>query len=167
MKEEFEITNYLLASHGQRFINYIIDSIIQYIIIFILGISLGLIALALGENAIVDWMNDMSTVMDYLIGVTISIIYFFFMETYTSRTIAKYITKTMVVMHDGTKPDSGQILKRTLCRMIPFNALSFLGSPCNGWHDTISHTYVVKKDLFNEKVKMFYEFEEIGKEIVD
>ena len=70
-------------------------------------------------------------------------------------------------MHDGTKPDSGQILKRTLCRLIPFNVLSFLGSPCNGWHDTISDTYVVKKDLFNEKVKMFYDFEEIGKERID
>lgn len=167
MKEEFEITNYLLASHGQRIANLIIDLIVHYIIIFMIGIALGLIALWLGDPSIVDWMSNSSFITEYLLGALISVIYYFFMKTFTSRTIGKYITKTMVVMEDGTKPDSSQIFKRTLCRLIPFNALSFLGSPCNGWHDNISDTYVVKKDAFNEKVKMFYAFEEIGKETAD
>ena len=65
-------------------------------------------------------------------------------------------------MEDGTKPDAQTIIKRTLCRLIPFDGLSFFGTPSRGWHDSMSDTYVVKKDLFDEKVCLFYSLDEIG-----
>ena len=71
MKEEFEITNYLLATHGQRLANYLIDFVVQYIIIFILATALALIALAFENNAIVDLIDNSSTITDYLIGAVI------------------------------------------------------------------------------------------------
>ena len=36
MEKQFEITNDMLATAGQRFVNYIIDGIVVYLILFIL-----------------------------------------------------------------------------------------------------------------------------------
>ena len=41
-------------------------------------------------------------------------------------------------------------------RLIPFEILSFLGMPARGWHDSISKTFVVNKNLLDEKKKQFY-----------
>jgi uncharacterized RDD family membrane protein YckC len=57
-------------------------------------------------------------------------------------------------MKDGSKPNVYTIIKRTLCRFIPFEIFTFLGSK-RGWHDVFSNTYVVKKHLFNDKKKLF------------
>ena len=84
------------------------------------------------------------------------------MESIFSKSIGKFITRTMVVFEDGSKPDSGTILRRTLCRIIPFDNLSFLGTPSRGWHDSITNTYVVRKDDFERSKELFYAFEEIG-----
>jgi len=37
------------------------------------------------------------------------------------------------------------IAQRTLCRLIPFDALSFLFNDSVGWHDTLSKTRIVNK----------------------
>lgn len=48
------------------------------------------------------------------------------------KTIGKYITKTIVVMEDGSKPKASDIVLRSLCRLIPFDAFSFLGTEGKG-----------------------------------
>ena len=70
-------------------------------------------------------------------------LYFFAMESLTSRTIGKYLTGTKVVAANGGKPTLGQIAGRSLCRLIPLEPLSFLGKDTRGWHDVWSHTYVI------------------------
>ena len=55
------------------------------------------------------------------------------------------ITKTRVVTEDGQKPTAMNILGRTACRFIPFDAFSFLGSKAVGWHDSISKTHVINE----------------------
>lgn len=50
----------------------------------------------------------------------------------------------MVVREDGGKPSLGQVLGRTACRLIPFEAFSFLGSSGVGMHDSIPDTRVVR-----------------------
>ncbi|MEC8885384.1 MAG: RDD family protein, partial [Bacteroidota bacterium] len=64
-------------------------------------------------------------------------------EYFFQKTVGKYITKTIVVTKDGKKPDAGTIALRTLCRLIPFDRLSFLITK-NGFHDRFSNTQVVK-----------------------
>jgi len=160
----FRVTNDMLASQGQRFGNYLIDLGIQYVLIFILALLLGIFANLTGNFELGIWLENISTVESYLIGVVILIIYYSLMEIYFSRSIAKYITKTIVVTRDGSKPDASTIIKRTFCRLIPFNHFSFLGNDGRGWHDSISETYVVKKDFFDQKKDLFYSFDEIGKE---
>lgn len=160
--KEFKITEDVLAGKGQRFLNYIIDSIIVYSIIFVLTLIIGGVTLWLEYPAFIEWTENITNVQSYLIYFAIMIPYFTLCEFYFSRSMAKFITKTMVVMEDGSRPELGTLFKRTLCRVIPFDGLSFLGSG-RGWHDKISDTYVVQKDNFNESKAMFESFDEIGK----
>ncbi|MNT53298.1 RDD family protein [compost metagenome] len=152
-----------MATQGQRFLNYVIDLIVQYVIIFVLGFIFSVLSLLTGYTGIMDWIGSMGDLEGYLVFFFVVILYYTLFESLCSRTIGKYITKTIVVNEDGSKPDSQIILKRTLCRLIPFDGLSFLGSG-RGWHDSISDTYVVDKGLLDEKMQLLSAFEEIGKD---
>lgn len=89
------------------------------------------------------WLGNMSDFEGQILFVAICIFYYSFSEGIFGRSLGKFITGTIVVDENGQKPSFGTIFKRTLCRLIPFDALSFLGS--RGWHDSISDTYVVNK----------------------
>ncbi|MEP7184358.1 MAG: RDD family protein [Rhodanobacter sp.] len=67
--------------------------------------------------------------------------YYFFFEGIWARTPGKLVLGTRVVSQHGDKPAFGQVVGRTLCRFIPFDALSFFGE--EGWHDSIPKTQVV------------------------
>jgi uncharacterized RDD family membrane protein YckC len=56
--------------------------------------------------------------------------------------VGKLITGSKVVRHDGTAIDWKDAVVRTLCRFIPFEAFSALGT--YPWHDQLSKTKVVK-----------------------
>ena len=161
-QEEFEITDDLMASRGQRFLNYIIDVVIIYILIFGVSFITALIATYLEATSFLEWLQNINGLEEYLIYFIIMIPYFTLMESIFSKSVGKFITKTMVVLEDGSKPESGTILRRTLCRIIPFDGLSFLGTPSRGWHDSITDTYVVRKDDFERSKELFYAFDEIG-----
>lgn len=124
---------YEYASTGKRFANYIIDRIVLLILIFICGV---LYAIAFPES------GEMSTLTSYLIGYSVLILYYTILESTTGKTVGKMITGTKVLNDDNTKPSTGTILKRSFCRIIPFEAFSFLGGN-NGWHDTLTYTQVV------------------------
>ncbi len=72
----------------------------------------------------------------------IILFYYSFFESIFSRTPGKFITNTRVVMLNGYLPNLNTILLRTLCRMIPFEALSLLLSEV-AWHDKFTSTRVV------------------------
>ncbi|GGE98996.1 RDD family protein [Flavobacterium limi] len=150
----------LLASTGSRFLNYILDIVAIIALIFALSFVTAVVASFLDFNELLYWMGNLSDWEGQLIFGVTSIFYYSFTESIFGRSLGKLITGTIVVDENGEKPSFGVILKRTLCRLIPFDGFSFLGS--RGWHDSISHTYVVnKKDLENE-VKLFHEFNLIG-----
>ncbi len=160
--EEFSVTDDLLASNKQRLANYAIDYVLQILLGGLFGTLIGLTAY-FGENILLEAIRDMTKIQEFIFGCVMALIYYNLTEIFLSRTVGKFITKTIVVMEDGSKPDYKTILLRTICRLIPFNALSFLGTPCRGWHDSLSKTYVVQKELFEEKRESFYSLNEIGK----
>ncbi|OXG09556.1 RDD family protein [Flavobacterium araucananum] len=84
------------------------------------------------------------------------------MEWFFGRSFGKLMTGTIVVDKNGIKPGFDVIFIRTLCRLIPFDPLSFLGKSGRLWHDSLSNTYVVNKKVLDENVKMFHEFNLIG-----
>jgi len=131
------------AKHGKRLANYIIDLFFYLIFSIIFGFFLGIFA-ALFAPSLLGLFAEDNLLVNYLLNFFAGVIYYTGLETTTGRSIAKYITRTKVVNERGEKPDFKTIFIRSLCRHIPFNALSFLGSDCYGWHDSISKTRVVE-----------------------
>lgn len=134
-----------IATQGQRFANYIIDYIFLIGLGALIGAALGLI---LGHFAPehLGILDEDNRLLDYVYGFVIGIIYYSFFEGFTGRSIGKFFTKTKVVTEEGGQPDFGTIFVRSMCRSIPFDALSFLGSEASGWHDKFSKTRVVTID---------------------
>ncbi|RKD92401.1 RDD family protein [Mangrovibacterium diazotrophicum] len=130
------------ASKNRRFVNYLIDSVCTVVFMFVFAIALGIFLGVVYPDALALFDYE-SRLFDYLLIFVAAVIYFTIFEANTGRTIGKYITGTKVVMEDGSEPRFKDIFIRSLCRHIPFDALSYLGSESNGWHDRYSNTKVV------------------------
>jgi hypothetical protein len=79
--------------------------------------------------------------------------YYLILEGAFRTTIGKIITNTKVVGVDGTRVE--EVFTRTICRIIPFESLSFLFIK-NGWHDSISKTTVIDKGLRKKLISKLY-----------
>jgi uncharacterized RDD family membrane protein YckC len=64
----------------------------------------------------------------------------------TQQTIGKIVTRTKVFTVEGYKPSSVQIFIRTITRLIPIDAISFLFN--YNLHDKVSKTIVTKISKF-------------------
>jgi uncharacterized RDD family membrane protein YckC len=115
-----------------RFIHFIVDTIVWLIIAAILTFPL---------NA----KDDLQMLFGYLLLFISFMGYYTFMETKYQNTIGKFMTKTKVVNKNGSKPEVGDIVRRTFYRLIPFDRISFLFSP-NGFHDRLSDTTIIKDE---------------------
>ncbi len=150
----------LLASVGTRFLNYILDVI--FVILLFMGICIfsGVLIGLFGLAGLSVWMDGLG---DWGWNFVIMLIYFFYFlitEGLFGRSLAKFITGTIVVNEYGERTDFMTILRRTLCRFIPFEIFSCFGT--RGWHDSLSDTYVVNKKALTEEIKSFHEFNLIG-----
>lgn len=164
-EKKITITDEMLATKGQRFTNFLIDLVIHNIINLI-PLIIGLVLYYFFGNADVSvWLDEINQVVDFLITYLIIVVYFLIMESLTGRSIGKYITNTKVLMEDGSEADPYAIFIRSLSRLIPFEALSFLGAVPKGWHDTISKTVVVDINKYNQENEMANSINEIGQEL--
>lgn len=123
------------VSPTTRFIHLVVDSIASIIVVVILGFIFSFL--------IVPTNRILEVVYGYFMFELGHFVYYVFMETKYQKTIGKFITKTKVVNKDGTKPEAGDILRRTLCRLIPLDRISFLFVSV-GIHDKFSDTIVIK-----------------------
>jgi uncharacterized RDD family membrane protein YckC len=127
----------------RRLLNLFLD----YAGYIVFSLLIGIVAGAIGGEAAANALNS---IPGFILGFIIILIYYVLFEATTGRTPGKYLTGTKVVTLDGKKPSFGQIIIRTLCRFIPFEPFSCLGTYPRGWHDRISKTMVVRvKDLQN------------------
>lgn len=152
--KKFTVTDDLLASRGQRFLNLILDLASEYVIWICVGATISIFADVANSSFLKTWIGTMEILEKGLSFAVIAGLYYYLTELYFSRSLAKFLTKTYVIMKDGSKPNYKSILKRTLCRFIPFEAFSFLGGEAGGWHDSMSETYVVKKHEFEKQKKI-------------
>ncbi|UOQ72017.1 RDD family protein [Hymenobacter cellulosilyticus] len=126
------------ATSGQRFANNLIDLVTFYL-------SFSIVSFFLLSFRLAGFIFKMGNAGFCAFTLLLLAVYYFSLELTTGRTMGKLITRTRVVMEDGSKPKPNDILKRTLCRMIPLEAFTFLGtSP--GLHDRLSKTRVVQLD---------------------
>lgn len=160
---KYTVTPDVLASKGLRFANFFIDYIVQIAIGVAIGFVIGIVSELTESYALYDVVVESEgRLSDYIYGALILMIYYLTIETLTARSLGKYITKTKVVLYDGSKPTFNEILVRTLCRIIPFEQFSFLGEEGKGWHDSISKTYVVDIAKLEAKIATFEGLNELG-----
>ena len=152
--KEFMITEDILASKGQRFLNCIIDLFIVYLLTMGIGAAINILGELTGNFKLSEWIISLTLIENIIFGLVVLFFYYAIMEMYLSRTFGKYFTKTLVVKHNGNKPNMKSVIIRTLVRMIAFEAFTFLNDNGRGWHDTLSITYVVKKHEFAAKMKL-------------
>jgi uncharacterized RDD family membrane protein YckC len=163
MRKYLKIVDNHRASKGTRLGNSFLDGIfvqIAYsIITFIFGLAYALIT---GKAIYADSIENDNKINFYstLVYLLFNVGYFILMEYYLGKTLGKYITGTSVISIDGNKPTIGQIVGRTFSRLVPFEALSFLGE--NGWHDSWSDTRVINTKNYETERQAKSEIESIG-----
>jgi uncharacterized RDD family membrane protein YckC len=155
-KKSFTVTEELLASHMQRFLNWLIDMLMQVILLFIILVFVIAIAESNSNKAVQNYLMNMNTIGQYTLTSCLVLLYYNVFEVFFARTIGKFITQTIVVDENGNTPDHQTILVRSICRLIPLYGISLLGMTPRGWHDSISKTYVVTKKTLDQKKQLFY-----------
>ncbi|MFT3793612.1 RDD family protein [Flavobacterium sp.] len=157
MESKFtDVTDNMLAPHGLRIANLVIDYLAITGVSFVFGLVVGIMGMRLDGSIEPSFLDEMNKLQEYLLGIVIAMGYYAGFELLTGgRTLGKLITGTIAVTENGELPSYRTLLIRNLCRCIPFDALSFLGSPCRGWHDSISKTCVVRKKVLDEHKMAF------------
>ncbi len=140
------VLNSAYSSKSKRFLNYFIDSFICNSLSIALAIS-NVLPLNISWNEDFNWKY-------YLIFYFVILFYYITSESVIKgKTLAKFLTKTTAMRADGVEFAFRDALVRSLCRLIPFDALSFLGELGAGWHDSIAKTVVVDDKLYEESLK--------------
>ena len=126
-----------IAGRGRRFGTMLVDMVLYYLACMIVGV---VVVLAFGESAIEGGRS-------YLFSIPVFFGYYGGFEGLFGRTPGKFVFGTRVVSNSGGAPSFGQAFGRTLSRMIPFEAFSFLFATDGeivGWHDSIANTKVIR-----------------------
>lgn len=124
------------ATAGLRFANRAIDG---FMIFFIMLKSFIALRFWLDKS----WLPD-STAGALLFEIPMILFYYLVLEGIFNISAGKCATSTCILNENGERPTFTQVLGRTFCRLIPFEAFSFLGAGARGWHDSLSNTYVVE-----------------------
>jgi hypothetical protein len=157
--ENKNYTNYIYkkTSLGLRFINYLFDTFLVFIILSNY--------FNYAFHSIKPFGDSIPTkVLFYelfgedfmLFGIFFiySILYYFITEFLFDKTPAKFLTDSIVLNSDCNKINASETFIRTICRKIPLEVFSFFGK--NGLHDSLSKTNVFK--VKNEGLKKRFSF---------
>lgn len=105
---------------------------------FILGVVTAII-----DPSIINILNDGIT--ERIVGMIFYGVNMSFIEAMLNgKSIGKFITKTRAVNTDGSDSIFEETTTINLIRIIPFDALSALGTPSIPWHDKWSDTIVIE-----------------------
>jgi uncharacterized RDD family membrane protein YckC len=146
-----ELDSYLYhqpASLGQRFLNFLIDNLLMryglsYITGSVVGLFLGTFFSDYAQKIIYDRTSFDFFLLIYLVGIVNYIVYYTFCEkVFKGYTLGKLITGTKALREDGTALTFRDALLRSICRLVPFEALSALGQ--RPWHDSWTKTIVTR-----------------------
>ena len=123
------------ATWQKRLVNYIIDTVCIIVIFIIL---LRIIPYAV-KGLPFDFELDVNIVL-----LVIYVLYYLILEGLTGRTVGKVLTKTRTVNFQEKRPSIGQVLIRTLMRLLFIEVFSFFSKIPDGWHDRVSNTKVIE-----------------------
>lgn len=124
-----------LAPGHLRLVNHIIDILVSYI--------LSMFVFLICSLFLPEIEGPLVTIVVILLVFGTFMSYYVIMEVAWQKTLGKFATKTKVVLNNGERPKEKDIVIRTLCRLIPFDRISFLFMK-QGFHDVLSKTKVIK-----------------------
>jgi len=145
---EDEKITFKIASQGERATNFIIDLIFRSLLLF----TVGFFGIFLYPDP-QFWLliEEGNLLIEIVIGTISTLLYYTVFEAVTNgKSLGKYITKTRAVKEDASPIGFSGAVLRSLCRIIPFEAFSYLGNDAIGWHDEFSGTLVIKDARWKE-----------------
>jgi len=142
--DNFQSVALTQAGSGKRLANYIVDLISFYVFMYFFSYVIVEVSMDLAIIMYAEPEYGGRPLLAQLINMGFYGFYMGLLETlFRGRSLGKLITGTIAVNEDGTRINGRKALLRGLCRAVPFNALSALGTPCYPWHDKWNNTYVV------------------------
>lgn len=148
--ENYELSQFVYATQGQRFVNWLIDNLLmRFGLSYLTGMAIGLLfAVAAPEFLARIANSDGSMSGDVLlfslvVGYLNYIVYYTLCEKlFKGYTLGKLISGTRAVRQDGQELTFKDALLRSLSRCVPFEVFSGFGTLT--WHDSWTDTMVVK-----------------------
>ncbi|MET0243557.1 MAG: RDD family protein [Flavitalea sp.] len=129
------------ADTNKRFVNYLVDFVVFYAIIF--GVSFTLAIFSPDTLEGLDTESPGANLLDRLLSLVLYGLYMGTVESiFKGKSLGKMITKTRAVNYDGTPIDIKTAFLRGFSRAVPFCAFSAFGTPSNPWHDRWTNTLV-------------------------
>lgn len=164
MRKHLKIIEDHRATKWMRFFDFIIDRVAFYLLIFFIaflaGIIDGILEIYYFSKFFHRW-GELGRLADILLTSIVYFLYMFIIESVSKgRSLGKLITGSKVIMIDGSTPTVKDYFYRSICRIIPFNALSFLGE--NGWHDSWTETRVINIKNYQAEKQAKSEIDTIG-----
>ncbi|MCD2423783.1 RDD family protein [Niabella pedocola] len=133
---------YTRASSGKRLLNLIVDTIVFYMLIFLLAFFMVSVSPEMAPYFLSD--DTGFSLIGNLIYLALYALYMGALESgLKGKSLGKYLTRTRAVNIDGTPITARTAFLRGLARAVPFCAFSALGSPCDPWQDRWTKTMVV------------------------
>ncbi|MGJ7032018.1 RDD family protein [Niabella hirudinis] len=133
---------YTRASSGKRLLNLIVDSIVFYVLIFLLAFFMVSVSPEIAPYIASD--NGGFKLFSNLLYMILYALYMGALESLLKgKSPGKYLTRTRAVNIDGTPITSQTAFLRGFARAVPFCAFSALGTPCDPWQDRWTKTMVV------------------------
>lgn len=137
---------YARADTGKRFINYIIDVIVFYLLFLGVGILMAIVSPETIDSLLAEEQSAGAALGDRILSILLYAIYMSLVEAiFKGKSLGKLITGTRAVNLDGSRISAGTAFARGFSRAVPFSAFSALGSPCNPWQDKWTNTIVVEE----------------------
>ena len=144
--ETILLNEFVYASTGQRFLNFIIDNLLMnYGLSYLTGYAVGIVIVEFFPDMVIGIQEKNSSL--YVLICLIAIVNYLFYYTlcekiFNGYTLGKLITGTRAIRDDGTTLTFKNAFMRSLIRLVPFEMFS--GFKIRPWHDEWSQTMVIR-----------------------
>lgn len=129
------------AERWRRLLTFVVDYLLINVLIF--SIEYALLSWLVGPGQMVVNRPAAYTLLTLFVGASV---YYIPQEALWGVTIGKLLAGTRVVDEHGRPPGWRKVIKRTVGRFIPFDALAvLLTAKRRGFHDAWPNTYVVRR----------------------
>jgi len=148
--ELHNLDQFVYATQGQRFFNWLIDNLLmRFGLSYLTGMLIGAILVEVAPSFLQEIAYSESRMSFSILLLTLFIGYFNYLIYYTlceklfkGYTLGKLITGTRAIRQDGGELTFKNAFLRSLSRLVPFEVFS--GFSTLTWHDSWTDTMVIK-----------------------